>query len=163
MTDPDPLPDPARPGPPDEPLAPPYGALPAQPEYGQPAAYGQPPAYGQPGYAQPGYGLGYGIAHGGATTSMVLGIVSIAAALIGTCLCFFLGVVGALVGPFGIWQAVSANRDIKAAPERYNNAGNATAGLVCSIIGTVLGVLVLVATIVVVGIYGAVLWGATTY
>jgi hypothetical protein len=137
---------------------------PQQPPYGQ-VPYGQVPYGGAPyqPYQAPGFGYQFRQSHSGATTSMVLGIVSISVAVIGSCLCIVLGAVGMLIGPFGIWQAVRANADIKAAPERYDNAAHATTGLVCSIIGTVIGALVLAGTIVLVVIYGIALSETTTY
>lgn len=92
--------------------------------------------------------------HNGATTSLVIGVASIVVTLIGTCLCGFLGALGALVGPFGIWQAQRARREIDAAPGRYDNRGQAVAGLVCSIVGTVLGALVLLVSIAVIAVIG---------
>ena len=125
-----------------------------QPPYGDPTPPYQPYAPA-PGQGQgPGYGYGYGTAHGGATTSLVLGILSIATSVIGGCLCLFLGAVGVVIGPIGIALAVRARREIDAAPQRFTNRGNAVAGLVCSIIGTGLGALVLVASVLVVAFYG---------
>ena len=118
----------------------------SQPPYGYPSPYPGAPFGGM----QP-------VQHPGATTSMVLGIVSIVAAVGGFCLCGFLGVAGALIGPFGIWQALRATSEIDAAPGRYNNRGNAAAGLVCSIAGTALGLLVLIVTTVLIVIYGVAL------
>lgn len=145
---------------------------PTQPAWGQ-----QPPPYGQVPYGgtpyqpyqpyQPSQGPGFGYHfrqnHNGATTSMTLGIVSIVASTIGFCFCLFLGAAGAVIGPFGIWQATRARADIKAEPERYSNEGHATTGLVCSIIGTVIGALILVGGIVLVVIYGIALSEADNY
>ena len=121
----------------------------------------QPPEPGQPHPEQPYaapqnpvYGYGYGVNHGGATTSLILGIASIVVAVIGTCMCLFLGAGAAILGPFGIWQAVKARREIDAAPAQYVNRGAAVGGLATSIVGTVLGGLVLIGSIVVVVFYG---------
>ncbi|NYI99704.1 hypothetical protein HNR19_000403 [Nocardioides thalensis] len=133
-----------------------------QPPY-DPYQPGQPHQPEQP-YAAPQnpvYGYGYGVNHGGATTSLVLGITSIAVAVIGGCMCLFLGSLAAVIGPFGIWQAVKARREIDAAPAQYGNRGNAVGGLVTSIIGTVLGGLVVVASILVIAFYGFVFSAAT--
>jgi len=133
-----------------------------QPPY-DPYQPGQPHQPEQP-YAAPAnpvYGYGYGVNHGGATTSLVLGITSIAVAVIGGCMCLFLGAAAAVIGPFGIWQAVKARREIDAAPAQYVNRGNAVGGLVTSIIGTVLGGLVVVASILVIAFYGFVFSAAS--
>lgn len=145
----------------------PYGQQPAQTPYGQ-TPYGQVPHGGTPyqpyqPYQAPGFGYHFRQNHSGATTSMTLGIISIVASVLGACLCGFLGAAGALIGPFGIWQATRARADIRADPERYSNEGHATTGLVCSIIGTVLGVLLLVFTIVMMVIYGIALFETGTY
>lgn len=109
----------------------------------------------------PVYGYGYGVNHGGATTSLVLGVTSIVVAVIGTCLCLFLGAAATIVGPFGIWQAVKARREIDAAPAQYVNRGMAIGGLVTSIIGTVLGALVVVGSVLVIAFYGFVFSAAS--
>lgn len=124
---------------------PPYGQ-----QWGQPYGEGQP--YGTP--PNPAYGYGYGTAHGGATTSLVVGIISIVTSVLGACLCLFVGALGAVVGPIGIALAVKARREIDAAPQLYTNRGNAIGGLVCSIVGTVLGALVVLGTIAVLVFYG---------
>lgn len=134
------------------------------PPYGEEPPGDQP--YGAPyqPYAAPQnpvYGYGYGVNHSGATTSLVLGISSIVVAVIGGCMCLFLGAAAAIVGPFGIWQAVKARREIDAAPAQYVNRGNAVGGLVTSIIGTVLGGLVLVGSILVIVFYGFVFSAAS--
>ncbi|QYJ03835.1 hypothetical protein KUV85_16155 [Nocardioides panacisoli] len=126
------------------------GSPPPPPPPGTPP-YGTPPAYGAP---MGGYGPAVPLSHTGATTSLALGITSIAVAVIGACLCGFLGALGALVGPFGIWQGLRARSEIDADPARYGNRGNAVAGLVCSIIGTVLGVLTLLGTLAVLAFIG---------
>ncbi|GAA3814572.1 hypothetical protein [Nocardioides panacisoli] len=136
---------------------PPYGdQTPPYPPYsqpwGRPAGEGQP--YGTPPNPAYGYGYGYGTAHGGATTSLVVGIISIAASVLGACLCLFVGALGVVIGPVGIALAVKARKEIDAAPQLYTNRANAVGGLVCSIIGTVLGALVLVGSILVLVFYG---------
>lgn len=143
---------------------PPYGEQPpGEQPFGTPYQPEQPYRPEQP-YAAPAnpvYGYGYGVNHGGATTSLVLGIASIAVAVIGGCMCLFLGAAAAIVGPFGIWQGVRSRREIDAAPAQYVNRGQAVAGLVTSIIGTVLGGLVLVGSILVIVFYGFVFGAAT--
>lgn len=142
---------------------PPYGDQPPGDQPYQPYGQGQPYHPEQP-YAAPAnpvYGYGYGVSHGGATSSLVLGITSIVVAIIGTCMCLFLGVAAAIIGPFGIWQAVKARREIDAAPAQYVNRGAAVAGLATSIVGTVLGCLVVVGTILVIAFYGFVFSAAS--
>jgi hypothetical protein len=136
----------------------PYGTPPAPGPAAPYQAYGQSQPYTTP--LQPAYGYGYGTTHGGATTSMVLGIISIAVPVLGTCLCFLVGAVSVVLGPIGIWQALKARREIDAEPARYVNRGQSVAGLVCSIIGTVLGLLCLVGGALIVAIYGGLFYGA---
>lgn len=149
-------------GPDDRGQEPPYGSVPdpdrdvTQPAWstyqpGQPAAYGTPQQpYGGP--VQPyGYG-GYPVlqSHGTATTSMVLGIVSIAIAGIGI-LCYgVLSWIALITGPIGIVLARKAVKEIDAAPGQWNNRGHATAGLVCSIVGTAVGALITIFWIIIV-------------
>ena len=118
------------------------------PPYGQqPPPYGQPPApgYGYPpqGYPYPPAGYGpyaYGPAvhqppkHPSAITALVLGIVSVAGVLF--CL-------GPLAGPFAWWLGHKAVSEIDAAPGHYSGRGDANAGRIMGIIGTVLLVLVI--------------------
>lgn len=126
-----------------------------QPPY-EPYGQGQPWAAPE----NPAYGYGYGRPHSGASTSLVVGIVSIVVAVLGSCFCLFLGAVGVVIGPIGIYLALKARREIDAAPHLYSNRGNAVGGLVCSIVGTVLGGLVLIASVAVLVFYGAVLSNA---
>jgi hypothetical protein len=114
-----------------EPL-PGYGQMP--PAYGQPAipGHGQapPPAYGQ--VPPPGYGYGYpppqASTNGKAVAGLVLGIVSIV-------FCYL----GVLIGVAGIILSVMAGREINSQPPgAVPGKGMATAGLVTSIIGTVI-------------------------
>ncbi len=123
---------------------PPYGQPP--PPYAQ-APYGQPP-YGQPGYGQPGYGqpMGYAQQHGGATTSLVLGIISLVSVVLTPFCCITLP--GVLTAPFAIYMGSSARKQIDQNPQAYSNRGNAVAGFITGIIGTVLGLLVIVGFVV---------------
>ena len=135
---------------------PPYGQPQEQPHgdqqpYGQP--YGQQP-YGQPGQPPQGYpsyggygGVPYGYGqqqnHGGATTSMVLGIVGLASLLLTFACCVTLP--GVLASPIGWFLGVRARREIDAAQGRYANRGQAQAGVIMGIIGTILAVLTIIA------------------
>jgi len=71
-----------------------------------------------------------------ATTSLVLGIISIV-----TCICY--GVIGL---PLGIIAVVLGQKSInlyKKNPEDYTNLGNATAGKITGIVGIILNILYL--------------------
>jgi hypothetical protein len=167
-----------------KPASPSEGSTPPpepQPGYGQPG-YGQPgyvqPSYGQPSYGQPAYGQpypqqpygygqpGYGFtpqSSGRATTSMVLGIVSLASAGLALLCCVTLP--GVFAGPFAWWLGAKAKREIDAAaPGAFTNRGVAQAGFVMGIIGTILSVLAvigIVALIVFVARSGD--WSGTNY
>ncbi|MCW2758470.1 MAG: hypothetical protein JWO46_2216 [Nocardioidaceae bacterium] len=114
---------------------------PQQPVYGQPPAYGgQPPAppgyYGQPGvptFQQP---------HPQATTVMVLGLIG----LVGGCICY----VPALVAPFAWVMGARVKREIRESNGQLGGEGNAQAGFVMGIIGTVVLALAILAVILIV-------------
>lgn len=138
------------------PTGPSYGAPPAT-SYGQPGgSHGQPPGqspYGASPYAAgPAYGMGYGQAHGRATTAMVLGIISIASLVLAAFCC--VTAPGFLTGPFAIWLGLSARKEIDANPSMYNNRGQAVAGFITGIIGTVLGVLAILAVALLIAAIG---------
>lgn len=131
---------------------PPGGAPP--PGYGPPAGYGAPAAYPPRGpspqnpyaspsaeYSQPApyYGQGYTAllpTSGKAIASLVLGILSIA-------LIYF----GLILGPLAIGFYASARRDLAQIPPTHKGQGINTAGLVTGIIGTIIGILVVVGII----------------
>lgn len=168
-----------------EPNPSPYGQPPGtpygQPSYGQPPTYGQPPAYGQPPqdpYGQPNpygqpqpnpYGQpnptnpyggasdypqpGYQQAHYGmpqkqsqATTALVLGI-------LGLLCCGFLAPVAWILGQKSV-------REIDASGGALAGRGEAKAGQVLGIIGTV--IMVLVVIWIVVSVVIAINSGTTT-
>ena len=117
---------------------PPPGYGQAPPAYGQqPPGYGQQPAgqpaygqqaYGQPAYGQPAYGYGYAPpprTNQKAMWGMILGIVSIV-------FCY----VGLLIGPAGIILSVLGRKDIKRSNGAQTGDGMAIAGLITSIVGT---------------------------
>jgi hypothetical protein len=100
---------------------------------------GYPPA--QPGYPQAGYPQ-YGYAppkHPSATTAMVLGIVAVAGGL----LCYL----PLLMAPFAWFTGSKAVRDIDESRGAQTGRGEAMAGKVLGIIGTVLLLLALTAII----------------
>jgi hypothetical protein len=134
---------------------PPYGQPPYQQPYGQPQSqpYGQP--YGQPGWpAPPGYQgypayPGYGQSQdGGAQAAMIVGIVALGAGL----LCFGFGF---LASPVAWILGHRAKRRIDASQGQLGGRGNAEAGFVLGIVGTVLlivGILAVIAFLVLVGL-----------
>jgi hypothetical protein len=154
----------AKPMSPSEASAPPPDP---QPWYGQ-AGYGQQqPAYGQP-YPQQPYpsgqpGYGYAQNHGRATTSMVLGIISLASGALALLCCVTLP--GLFTAPFAWWLGAKAKREIDAAPPgTYGYRGSAQAGFVMGVIGTVLCVLSIIGIVLlVVLVVHEVDWSNTTY
>lgn len=143
---------------------------PAQPGYGQPAygqqyppQYGQPqqaqgqygePPYWQPQYVQPQYGqppysqLPYAYPYlpqqqdGRATTAMVLGIVGLVLA------CGY--GIGLLLSPVALFLGRSSVKRIDASQGQLGGRGQAQAGFVMGLIGTVFLVLLIVLVVVVI-------------
>lgn len=112
------------PGPPPE--GGPYGS----PD--EPGPYGQPSQYGQ--YGAPTYGGAPQANSGKATTSLVLGILSV------LCLGFFTGIPAIIIGR-------NATKEIDASNGTIGGRGMATAGFVTGIIGTLLSALMVIAMI----------------
>jgi hypothetical protein len=120
----------------------------------QPGFPGGGPTYGQYGPG-PEYVPGYGPwapppEHPGATTAMVLGIVSLAGG--------YLCLLPLVCGPFAWVQGHRVRREIDAEPGRWSGRGKGTAAMVMGIIATVglvLAVLVLTIVIVVAGLSGS--------
>ena len=131
------------------PYQPPPQPQPEQPyqQYPQPASPYQQP-YQQyptasPYGAQPYGGAGlFSKPNGKANTAMGLGIASVACAVLTLVCC--VTIPGVLCGPFAIGLAISAKKEMDAQPGAFNNPGAAQTGLVTGIIGTVLGVLMIV-------------------
>lgn len=95
----------------------------------------QPPGYQQPGYPQQGFPQqGFGPPpvpkHPQAQMAMVLGIV----ALGGGAICLL----PIFVSPFAWYFGAKARREMAASPGRWSGQGDAQAGFVMGIIGTVL-------------------------
>jgi len=85
-----------------------------------------------------------------ATTSLVLGIISIV-----TCCCY--GIIGL---PLGIAAVVLANKAKKIyleAPESYNGSSNANTGKILGIIGIILNAIYLIVIIIAISVFG---WAA---
>ena len=131
---------------------------PGQPPHGQPPYWqvpaGQPPFGGYPpptgyGYSPPGYGYSPPQDHPNASTAMVLGII----AVVGGVSCGL----PLFAAPFAWWLGAKAKREIDAAGGQWGGRGNAQAGFVLGIIGTVLLVLGIAAIVVfvILGVSGA--------
>lgn len=124
----------------------------AQNPYGQQPGHTQPyptqPAYGQPAYPpQSAYPPPYAQVapmHGSATTALVLGLVS----LVGGFVCGL----PILAAPFAWFIGRKALREIQASQGRLRGQGEAKAGMILGIIGTVLlilGILAFIAIVVI--------------
>lgn len=126
------------------PAPPPGYGQSAPPGYGYPA----PPGYGAPGQGAPGYGQPYppyyappGWAsppdHPRSTLALVFGLIGLIG---GFTTCF-----GFVFAPFAWAIGAKAVKEIDAAPGQYSGRGNAQAGKVLGIIGTVLLVIAVLA------------------
>lgn len=127
-------------GPPSAPS--PYGA-PQAPPYGVPPSYGSTPNYAgaPPVPAYPAYGAGYGLEHPQGTIVLILGILGI--------------VVCGLCAPFAWVMGRKALREIDASGQTYTNRGQAQAGMICGIVGTILWALAIVGyAVMIIGIFG---------
>ena len=98
----------------------------------------------------PGWGSAYGgqHLHKGASTARTLGIVALASAGIALFCCVTLP--GVFCAPFAWVVGVRARNEIDRTPGVYANRGQAEAGIVMGIIGTVLSVLVVAVAILLV-------------
>lgn len=128
------------PQPPPPPMAsPPYG--PPMPQPGQPvgAGWGQGyvPVYGAP--------LPGTMDHKGATTSLVLGIISVISLIFGVFCC--VTIPGVFCAPFAWVTGARAKREIDAAPGVYGNRSAAQTGMVMGIVCSALGLLLIAATV----------------
>lgn len=149
-------------GEPENPFTSPSGAagLPSGPGYVPPPTPPPPmsspdPAAGWgPGWT-PVYGapLAGGQEHKGAQKAMILGIVS----MVCLGLAFFccLTIPGVFAAPFAWVIGAKAKREIDASPGVYGNRGAAQAGVVMGIIGSTIGVLVVLAIVAFIVLLGA--------
>ncbi len=125
------------PKPPPPPMSsPPYGPPmhpqpPVAPVWGQ----GYVPAYGAP--------LPGSQDHKGATTALVLGIISVVS-LVGVFVCCGLTIPGVLCAPFAWFSGARAKREIEASPGTYGNQTAAQVGMIMGIVCTALGLLAIV-------------------
>ncbi len=85
-----------------------------------------------------------------ATTSLVLGILSIP-----TCFCY--GILGLVLGTIAIVLGKKAKKVYAENPELYTGIGNAKAGYTTGVIGVILGVLYLLMIIAAIALFG---WAA---
>ena len=136
-----------QPQPPQSPYGPPYAQQPYAQQPYQQQPYQQQPypqqPYGQPAYGQQPYYQGRPN-HPNATTSMVLGIVGLVLGM--SC------GVGFLASPFAWVLGAKAVREIDAAPHAYDGRGQAQAGKILGIVGTVLLVLALLALVLLIAV-----------
>jgi hypothetical protein len=121
------------------------------------------PPYAAPPYAAPVYGAPvYGAAayggqhHAGASRSKTLGIVALVCAGVAFFCCISLP--GVFVAPFAWVVGARAKREIDASPGVYSNRGDAEAGVVMGIIGTVIAVLAVVGTVLFVVMIASMSW-----
>jgi hypothetical protein len=137
---------PPSPAPPTPPPPPSYGG----PPYGPPA--GQQPW--PPGGWAPVYGTPYAGTqdHSGATTALVLGIISIACFVLTFLCCVTLP--GLLCAPFAWYLGAKAKRDIERHAGVYGNIGAATAGMWMGAVMTVLSALLVAAFVAVAALIG---------
>ena len=77
--------------------------------------------------------------HRGATTALVLGIVSAASLVLAFFCCVTLP--GVFCAPFAWYTGAKARREIETAPGAYTNAGSAVTGMWLGIVMTALGAL----------------------
>ena len=127
---------PAPPAPPAQPASPaPYGQVP----YG-PTTPGQPvfPPGWVPAYAP----YPVSLQHQGATTSLVLGIISVASVVLGLTCCL-LTVPGVLCAPFAWGIGAKATREIARQPGVYGNLSSAQTGMWMGIVMTFVGAVVI--------------------
>lgn len=126
--------------PPPNPGQVPGGYQPPPGQYPPPGAYGAPGQYPPPGgYLPPGHQpVHMPPKHPQATLAMVLGIIGLTGIF-----CY----VTALVGPFAWWLGAKSVKEIDADPMRHGGRGEAMAGKVMGIIGTVLLILGIIAIV----------------
>ena len=131
-----------------------------------------PPSYGQVPYHQvpygpttpgqpmfpPGWVPAYGpyatsLKHQGATTSLVLGIISVGSVVLGLTCCL-LTVPGVLCAPFAWGIGAKAKREITRQPGVYSNLGSAQTGMWMGIVMTFVGAVVIAGAVVLVVWFG---------
>jgi hypothetical protein len=146
-------------GEPENPFTSPSGAAsqPSGPGYVPPPA--PPPPMASPPGAwgaawTPTYGpMIPGQDHQGANQAMVLGIVAMVC--LGLSLFCCITISGIVCAPVAWAKGAKAKREIDANPGVYGNRGQAVAGVVMGIIGSICGVLVILATIAFVALIGS--------
>jgi hypothetical protein len=130
-------------GPASQPSGPDYITPPAAPPpTAGPVPYGPPPA-GQAHGFQPGWAPAYGsahpgsLSHKGATTSLVLGIISIASLVLTPVCC--ITIPGLFCAPFAWGIGAKAVREIERQPGIYGNLGAARTGMWMGIVMSIIG------------------------
>jgi len=91
--------------------------------------------------------------HKGATTSLVLGIISVVSLVFGVFCC--VTIPGVLCAPFAWVVGAKAKREIDASPGVYGNRGAAQTGMVMGIICSALGLLLIAGFVVVFAVIGS--------
>ncbi len=128
----------------------------SSPPYGPPQAGQAPdPAAGWGSAWTPVYGvpLAGSQDHKGAQTAMVLGIVSMVC--LGLSLFCCITIPGVLAAPFAWVTGAKAKREIDATPGVFRNRGAAQAGVIMGIIGSTVGILVVLAIVAFVVLLGS--------
>ena len=137
-------------------------AQPSGPSYVQPPVPPPPTVgYGQPTPQQPwppGWAPGYGAPypgsqdHKGATTSLVLGIVSIASLVLAFFCCLTLP--GVLCAPFAWGVGAKAKREIERSPGVYGNLTSAVTGMWMGVVMSILGFLAIAGFVAIIAFIG---------
>ncbi len=144
-------------GPAAQPSGPEYTApLPPPPPSAGPVPYG--PAAPGPESWQAAWAPVYGAPvagssdHKGATTSLVLGIVSVVSFLLSVFCC--ITIPGVLCAPFAWVMGAKARREIEAAPGTYGNLTSAVTGMWLGIVMTILGALAIAGLVALIAFIG---------
>jgi hypothetical protein len=122
----------------------PYGTAPGQEQWQ--AAWA--PAYGAP--------VAGSLDHKGATTALVLGIISVFSLLVGLFCCLTLP--GVFCAPFAWAKGAKAKREIEAAPGTYGNLTSAVSGMWMGIVMTILGAVVILGFAAIIAFIGITDW-----
>ena len=145
-------------GPAAQPSGPSFSAPPPPPPSGPPVPYGTPPdqawqAAWAPVYSAPVPGS---LDHKGATTALVLGIISIASLFCAFLCCLTLP--GVFCAPFAWAIGAKAKREIEASRGTYGNLGSAVTGMWMGIVMTLIGALSIAAVVALVAWIGYTDW-----
>jgi hypothetical protein len=136
-------PPPPPPGAPEEPSSPAWGTAPQQPAYALPVQYQQ--VTGQQ-------------THQGALWSMILGIVGLASAVL-SLPTSGITALGMVCSPVALGLGLWSSRAVRDRPDLYNNRGQAIAGWIMGLVGTVLAVVAVLVVLAFVALVVAVFAG----